>query len=151
MKFHVPGAGTAYIDLSSVYIKTRVRIVTEDGSPLPERTSKKKKTSTPVDAAAAAEEAETETEGSWSVGVVNNLAHALWDQVEVRLNDRVVTGGQTGYSYKALINTLLGEVRQRDNRHLLGRSVGVARNTKTQASCGSTELMGPRQPAPGAC
>jgi hypothetical protein len=34
--------------------------------------------------------------------------------VEVRLNDRVVTGGQTGYSYKALMNTLLGETEMND-------------------------------------
>ena len=43
------------------------------------------------------------------MGPVNYLAQALWDQLEVCLNDRVVTGGQTGYSYKVLINTLLGE------------------------------------------
>ena len=43
VKFHVPGAGTAYIDMSSVYIKTRVRIATDRGSPIPERGAGKKK------------------------------------------------------------------------------------------------------------
>ena len=48
-------------------------------------------------------------EGAWSVGPVNNLAHSLWDSVEVRLNDVVVLGGQTGYAYRSMINTLLDD------------------------------------------
>jgi len=109
VKFHVAGAGTSYIDLSSVYIKTSVRIVKADGSLVPERPKQES-------AAEAGDAAETSDESSgdadvdeWCVGPVNYLSQALWDQVEVRLNDRVVTGGQTGYSYKALINTLLEE------------------------------------------
>ena len=37
VKFHVTGSGTAYIDLSSVYLKTSVRLVKGDGSPIPAR------------------------------------------------------------------------------------------------------------------
>lgn len=109
VKFHVTGAGTSYIDLSSVYIKTSVRIVKADGSLVPERP----KQESPIEGRAASETpAGATSDGDadeWSVGPVNYLSHALWDQVEVRLNDRVVTGGQTGYSYKALINTLLDD------------------------------------------
>lgn len=113
VKFHVAGAGTAYIDLSSVYLKTTVRIVKDDGSlvaskPRGNRRNNKPTVEDPNPTSPAPAESD-DFEGEWSVGSVNNLAHALWDQVEVRLNDRVVTGGQTGYSYKALINTLLGE------------------------------------------
>ena len=109
-KFHVPGVGTSYIDLSNVYLATRVRIVRGDGSLVPERG-----TEPDADAATAGEESVSADEGVWSVGPVNNLAQGLWDQVEVRLNDRVVTGGQTGYSYKALMNTLLGETELNDS------------------------------------
>lgn len=112
VKFHVAGAGTAYIDMASVYMKTSVRIVKADGSKLPVK-SKRKDSPEDGDGGGAPD---TSKEGEWSVGAVNNLAHALWDQVEVRLNDRVVTGGQTGYSYKALINTLLGERELNDSQ-----------------------------------
>jgi hypothetical protein len=121
VKFHVPGVGTSYIDLSNVYLSTRVRIVRGDGSRLPEggEDAAAAASAAAADASAAAaandESAVEADEGVWSVGPVNNLAHALWDQVEVRLNDRVVTGGQTGYSYKALMNTLLGETELNDS------------------------------------
>jgi len=108
VKFHVPGVGTSYIDLTEVYILTQLRIVRGDGSPV----SHGPAMSAPGWSDGDAESRHDRTpgdEGDWSVGPVNYLSHALWDQVEVRFNDRVVAGGQTCYSYKALINTLLCE------------------------------------------
>lgn len=94
VKFRVPGSGSAYIDMREIYLKTTVKI-TKDGKDVPA----KPQTAT----------ATTTDEGDWSIGVVNNLAGSLWHSVELRLNDVVVLGGQTGYAYGAILNTLLDE------------------------------------------
>ena len=138
IKFRVPPAGNCYLDLREMYLKTLVRIVHGNGQRIPPNpksiwtetptethppgpsTADKKvageegaETNQPdpatarVNKKAAAEE--EETSGLWRVGPVAYLAHSLWDSVEVRFNDCVVHGGQTGYSYRAVLNTLLGE------------------------------------------
>ena len=104
VKFHVPGVGTSYIDLTEVYLLTQLRIVKSDGSHLDPRPSRK---ATP--GRSDSDKEAMHDEGDASVGPVNSIGTALWDQVEVRFNDRVVAGGQTCYSYKSLINLLLCE------------------------------------------
>jgi len=113
VKFHIPGVGTSYIDLTQVYLLTQLRIVKSDGSRVPAR--KPAPSVSEGDKEAVAHDQPSGDEGEWSVGPVNNIAHALWDQVEVRFNDRVVAGGQTCYSYKAMINTLLCEESLNDS------------------------------------
>ena len=136
IKFRVPAAGNCYFDLRELYIKTSVRIMKGNGQPLPPgpRSVWNESRATPlipparvrrmVKAEAKDEEEEEEEDdkmdsddegpvndddGLWRVGPVAYLAHSLWDGVEVRFNDCVVHGGQTGYSYRAVLNTLLGE------------------------------------------
>lgn len=113
VKFHVPGVGTSYIDLNHAYIMAHLRIIKSDGSKVPTRTShaaggpSRSGTST-----ADKEEEEHDSdsdEGEWNIGPINAISQGLWDQIEVRFNDRVVSGGQTSYSYKSLLNLLLGE------------------------------------------
>ena len=43
----------------------------------------------------------------WQVGPISNLGSSLFDSAEVRFNDTVVFGGQTGFAYRAMFNTLL--------------------------------------------
>jgi len=117
VKFHVPGVGTSYIDLAEVYLLTQLRIVKGDGTRVPARPAMSVPGWSDGDPESIHDEDDEShsDEGDWSVGPVNYLAHALWDQVEVRFNDRVVAGGQTCYSYKALINTLLCQDEKNDS------------------------------------
>ena len=118
VKWRIPGTGGSYVDLREIYVKTSVRIMQSDGKPVPPKPKKsatKTTTSTPADGqpppTAPSKETsaeEEETAGKWRVSPVAYLAHSLWDGVEVRFNDYVVHGGQTGYSYRAVLNTLLG-------------------------------------------
>ena len=68
-KFHVPGVGTAYVDLSNVYLATTVRIVKGDGSSVPARTSASEGTS----AQKPGEESdvsEDEGRGAWALLII---------------------------------------------------------------------------------
>ena len=120
IKFRIPAAGNCYFDLRELYLKTAVRIMRADGKPIPpspknlwtQSHAGPRTPATGVPAANHAEKLSPEAEGAddlWRVGPVAYLAHSLWDGVEVRFNDCVVHGGQTGYSYRAILNTLLGE------------------------------------------
>ena len=119
IKFYIPGAGQWYVDLREMYIKTIVRIVKADGSLVPEppvRGPRRKRaqpeepgTSHSSSTDDTASNRKSNDEGSWSCGPCNHLAHSLFSQVDLRLNDTVVIGGQSSYSYLSLINTLLGE------------------------------------------
>ena len=110
VKFHVPGVGTSYIDLTEVYLMTQMRIVKSDGTPVPARPSRRPPPKrSDGDPEAVHDKSLDNDEGDFSVGPVNSPGNALWDQVEVRFNDRVVAGGQTCQSYKSLINLLLCE------------------------------------------
>ena len=109
VKFHVPGVGTSYIDLNHVYLLTELRIVKGDGSPVPARPAVTASVSSPNRSDTDRETAHDTDEGPWSIAPINGVANSLWDQVEVRFNDRVMTGGQTGYSQKSMMNILLCE------------------------------------------
>ena len=120
IKFRIPAAGNCYFDLRQLYLKTSVRLMKGNGQPLPpsprslwtEPHVEPVVPDTQIPGPAAAGTGTPEEEGAdglWRVGPVAYLAHSLWDGVEVRFNDCVVHGGQTGYSYRAVLNTLLGE------------------------------------------
>ena len=120
IKFRIPAAGNCYFDLRHLYLKTAVRIMRADGTPIPpspkrlwtQPHAQPQTPATGVPGASHAKNLTPEAEGTddlWRVGPVAYLAHSLWDGVEVRFNDCVVHGGQTGYSYRAILNTLLGE------------------------------------------
>ena len=110
VKFHVPGVGTSYIDLNHVYLMTELRIVKSDGSKLPTRAAAiSSPNRTDADDEAVHDIDDHADEADSSVGPINGLAHGLWDQIEVRFNDRVVAGGRTGYSHKVMLNKLMCE------------------------------------------
>ena len=49
----------------------------------------------------------TEAESLVKVGVINNLAHSLWEQIILMINDEKVTENSPYYAYKAILETLL--------------------------------------------
>ena len=138
VRFKIPGVTANYIDLRGIYLKTKVRIVRGDGTKLPafsrqinSRVKSVKSVSTPGDQ--NDQESEVgETDGSnqkntqpssdsnnqsegggdehvASCGPVNFLSQALWDSIEVVLNNRVAHCGETNYSLKCMLNCLLSE------------------------------------------
>ena len=118
VKFYVPGAGQWYLDLTEMYVKTVVRITRSDGSLLPKppvSVGRDKRSVAEGDSGDTTSKSAGDTvskssgdEGLWSCGPCNHLAHSLFSQVEIRLNDVALFAGQSSYSYMAYFNALLG-------------------------------------------
>lgn len=80
IEFVVPGHGDEYIDLSHTMLNIQARILKSDG---------------------------TKVEDSVKVGPVNNWLHSLFSQVDVYLNQRLVSSAGNTYAYRSYIETLL--------------------------------------------
>ena len=80
IEFYVPGSGDEYIDLPQTQIYIRAKITNADGTNL------------------AADE---------PVGPTNLFLHSLFSQVDVSLNERLITSSTPTYPYRAMIETLL--------------------------------------------
>ena len=80
IEFNIPGSGEDYLDLANTYLHIRVKIVETDGT----------------DIAADA-----------GVGPVNLFLHSLFSQVDVQLNDKLVTSSASIYAHRAYLETLL--------------------------------------------
>lgn len=80
VEFNISGSGEEYMDLSSSYLYVKVKIVKSDGSVLPEKEA---------------------------VAPVNLFLHALFSQVDVSLNERVISASSNTYPYRAYIETLM--------------------------------------------
>lgn len=89
IEFVVPGHGDEYIDLAHTMLSLRVQIFPG--------VAEKQSTS----AAAAA------VPGRVSVGPVNNFMHSMFNQVDVYLNQKLVSPPNNAYAYRAYIETLL--------------------------------------------
>ena len=85
------GKDERYSDLSELVIKTVVEIQGPDGTFL----EGKQFTNA------------TEAESLIKVGVKNNLANSLWEQIVLTINDEKVTDNSPYYAYKAILETLL--------------------------------------------
>ncbi|XP_043279446.1 uncharacterized protein F54H12.2-like [Venturia canescens] len=84
IEFVVPGQGDEYIDLAHTMLSIRVKIDAPDY----------KKTGG--------------LEGvSPDVGPVNNLLHSMFSQIDVFLNQKLVSPPNNAYAYRAYIETLL--------------------------------------------
>ncbi len=79
--FNIPGSGALYTDLTKSLLYVSFQILREDGS-LP-----------------SLEE---------YVGVCNLTLHALFESIELQLNQKIVHGGEAHYGYKAYLETILG-------------------------------------------
>lgn len=80
IEFVIPGHGDEYIDLSHTMLNVHAKIVKSDG---------------------------TKLEDNVKVGPVNNWLHSLFSQVDVYLNQRLVSTPGNTYAYRSYIETLL--------------------------------------------
>ena len=81
IEFAIMGSGDEYLDLSDTYMLVTVKINNPNGSSLAEADN--------------------------AIGPVNNWIHSLFSQVDVTLNDRLVTPSTNTYAYRAYIENLL--------------------------------------------
>lgn len=80
VKFHVSGDSNSYVDLASSYIYLEVKITKEDG---------------------------TNIGANEEVGPINLLAHTIFKQVDISLNDILISDSSNLYHYRSMIETLL--------------------------------------------
>ena len=93
IEFGVPGQGEEYIDLPHTLLNIKAKIVKNDGTPL-----------------VAADDA--------SIGPVNNWMYSLFSQVDVYLNQKIVSPPNNAYAYRAYIENLLSYGPGAKNSHL---------------------------------
>ena len=80
IEFNIPGTGDDYLDLANTYLHLIVKVKKGDGTDL-------------VDAN--------------KVGPSNLLLHTLFSQVDVTLNDKLISSSSNTYPYRAYLETLL--------------------------------------------
>lgn len=80
VEFNISGSGEDYMDLSSSYLHVKVKIVKSDGTSLSEKEP---------------------------VAPVNLFLHSLFSQVDLSLNERVISASSNTYPYRAYIETLM--------------------------------------------
>ena len=97
IEFVVPGAGDAYIDLANTYLLVRAKVVRGVGTDIADDTP---------------------------VAPVNNWLHSLFSQVDVHLNDTLVTPSSNTYPFRAYVETLLSYgAEAKKTRHIAGSRV----------------------------
>ena len=89
IEFVITGSGEEYVDLSQTYLQVTAQITKQNGDDLTTQNA----------AGADGHDA--------GVGPVNNWLHSLFSQVDVSLNERLVTPSTNTYAYRAYIETLL--------------------------------------------
>lgn len=80
VEFHIASSGEEYLDLNLTQLYVKVKIVKTDGG-------------------AIAKDVQ--------IGPVNLFLHSLFSQVDVTLNDRLVSDSSNTYPFKAYLQTLL--------------------------------------------
>ena len=80
IEFNVEGNGNEMNELSSCYLKVDAKITKADGSAL---------------------------DGGMHVAPINNLVHSLWNQVDVLLNDQLVSSRETQHALRSYIETVM--------------------------------------------
>ena len=91
IEFAVSGATADYLDLSNTYLHVKAKVLRQDGTALP------------ADAV---------------VAPVNYWLHSLFSQVDVLLNDTLVTPSENTYPYRAYIESTLNYGREAKTTHL---------------------------------
>ncbi|GFY41809.1 uncharacterized protein F54H12.2 [Trichonephila inaurata madagascariensis] len=80
VEFHISGSGEEYLDLSQTQLYLKAKIVKSDGSPI---------------------------EKGAEISPVNLFLHSLFSQVDITLNERLVSNSSNTYPYRSYIETLL--------------------------------------------
>ena len=91
VEFVITGSGEEYVDLSESYLQVTAKILKQDGGDLVQTRG--------TDGTMSGDDAE--------VGPVNLWLHSLFSQVDVSLNERLVTPSMNTYPYRAYLETLL--------------------------------------------
>ena len=91
IKFVIDGTGDEYMDLYHTYLYVEAKVVLADGSPLPD-------------------DAE--------VAPVNLTLHSLFKQIDVSLNDRLITSSKATYPYRTYMEKLLSFGHEAKGTHL---------------------------------
>lgn len=91
IEFVIPGIGDEYIDLSHTMLNIQAKILQSSGLPL------------------------NDTD---NVGPVNNWLHSLFTQVDVYLNQRLISTTGNTYAYRSYIETLLNYGPAAKDSHL---------------------------------
>lgn len=92
IEFVIPGHGDEYVDLSNTMINIKARILNPDGTKL------------------------VATDNA--VGPVNNWIHSLFSQVDLYVNQKLVSPQNNTYAYRSYIETLLNYDESAKNSHL---------------------------------
>ena len=80
VEFNISGSGEDYLDLSQTQLYVKAKILKNDGTSIDEKSK---------------------------VGPVNLLLHSMFSQVDISLNERLVSSSNNTYPYRAMIETLL--------------------------------------------
>ena len=91
IEFVITGSGEEYVDLSESYLQVTAKILKQDGGDLVQTRG--------TGGTVSGDDAE--------VGPVNLWLHSLFSQVDVSLNERLVTPSMNTYPYGAYLETLL--------------------------------------------
>ena len=91
IEFAISGGGTEYLDLSNTYLHVRAKVTNADGSDL--------------DAGA-------------DVAAFNYWLHSLFSQVDIRLNDTLISPSENTYPYRAYIEACLNYGKDAKKGHL---------------------------------
>jgi len=136
IEFSIPGFGEEYLDLSHTLLSVKVKILKSDGANLPAETA-----AVPVD-----------------VAPVNNFLHSLFDQVDVFLNQKLVSTSTSNYMYRSYIEALLNYGTDSKNTQLTGamfyadsagkmvdfvQNMGLVKRKGMAANSAVIELLGP--------
>lgn len=93
VEFKVSGSAEEYNDISQTYLYLESKVLTDSGEALTEDTKKK-------------------------IAPANLFMHSLFSQVDVLLNDTLVTSSVNTYAYRSMIETLLNYGEDSKNTHL---------------------------------
>ena len=80
IEFVVSGGGQDYIDLANTQLYARVQILRGNGNPI---------------------------DNTDDVGPINLLLHSLFSEIEIKMNDTLVSSSNNTYAYRAYLETLL--------------------------------------------
>ena len=80
VEFAVSGSGEDYTDLANTYLHVICKVLHSDGSKLKD---------------------------GENIAPVNNLLHSMWSQIDLYLNDMLITPSTITYPYRAYLETLL--------------------------------------------
>lgn len=91
IEFAISGATSEYLDLSNTYLHVRAKVTKADG---------------------------TNLDANTDVAPVNYWLHSLFSQVDISLNDTLITSSENTYPYRAYIEATLNFGREAKKSHL---------------------------------